>query len=122
MYKLPCPNNVLYLELVGKEPPLGAQTKVVSVRPATGTRYIRRTGTMSTSKLFCYVISVTAEAPYLRISTKNISITKLLPLAALFFFFFQTQVSVNNLRFPFNLNITFKCPHSNHHHKSLMKA
>lgn len=70
MYKLPCPDNVLYLELVGKQPPLGTATKVVSLRPATGMRYIRTTGTMSTSQLLCDLISVTAEASYLCIRHK----------------------------------------------------
>lgn len=67
MYKLPCPDNVLYLEWVGKQPPLGTGTKVGSLRPATGMRYIRTTGTMSTSQLLCDLISVTAEAPYLAV-------------------------------------------------------
>lgn len=76
MYKLPCPDNVLYLELVGKQPPLGTGTKVVSRRPATGMRYIRTAGTMSTSPLLCDLISVTTEASYLRILPTNIPITK----------------------------------------------
>lgn len=70
MYKLPRPDNVLYLELVGKQPPLGTRAEVVSLRPATGMCYIRTTGTMSTSRLLCDPISVTAEAPYLCISPK----------------------------------------------------
>ena len=74
MYKLPRPDNVLYLELVGKQPPLGTRTKVVSLRPATGTRYIRTTGTMSTSQLLCDLISVAADAPYLSALPKNTSI------------------------------------------------
>lgn len=48
MYKLLCPGNVLYLELVGKAATSGDMNK--SLRPA-GTRYIRTTVTMSTSQL-----------------------------------------------------------------------
>lgn len=94
MYKLPRPDNVLYLELVGKQPPLGTQTKVVSLRPATGTRYIRTTGTMSTSQLLCDLISVAADAPYLSTLPKNTSIIELLLLLHRLF---CTGYRVNNL-------------------------
>lgn len=62
MYKLPCPDNVLYLVLVGKQPPLGTEKKVASLRPATEMHYIRTTGMMSTSPSLCDLISVTATA------------------------------------------------------------
>lgn len=62
MYKLPCPDNVLYLVLVGKQPPLGTGKKVASLRPATEMHYIRTTGMMSTSLSLCDLISVIATA------------------------------------------------------------
>lgn len=55
MYKLPCPNNVLYLEPVGKQPPLRTQTKLVSLRPASEKCYIR---TASISQLLFDLLPV----------------------------------------------------------------
>lgn len=58
MYKLPCPGDVLYLESLGKQAPLGTRAKVISVKPATGRRYIRTTGRMLTSRLLRDLVSV----------------------------------------------------------------
>lgn len=52
MYKLPCPNNVLYLELVGKQPPLGTSTKVE--RPATAL-YKHNRNSISASFLISHI-------------------------------------------------------------------
>lgn len=63
MYKLPCPNDVLYLELATKQPPLGTGRKVVSLRPATAMRYIRTRDDVNILAALCLISSLTADTP-----------------------------------------------------------